>query len=296
MQAQLACSVNAELGEGPVWVAHEQALWFVDIKGRRLHRWLPRSGTLSAWSTPGPPGFAVPRACGGLLVGVRRALYGFEPGSGTFQAMREVEPHRPENRLNDGCVSPEGEVWFGSMHDPEVEPTGSVYRLDASGACVAMDEGYVVTNGPAFSPDGRTFYHTDSVGRTIYAFDRPEPHVLLRKRVLVRIEDPAGYPDGTAVDVEGCLWVALWGGGCVRRYAPDGRLLASVELPCSRVTKIAFAGDDLRTAYVTTARHGLTAAERLAQPHAGSLFSFTAPVAGLAQATVVTGVPAGGGS
>jgi D-xylonolactonase len=282
VQVRRECAVGAELGEGPVWVAHESALWFVDITGHRLHR-LQRTGELRSWRAPGPPGFVLPRANGGFVVGVKGALHRFDPASGVFAPLAEVEAHRPENRLNDGCVSPEGALWFGSMHDPEVQPSGALYRLDAGGRCVALDEGYVVSNGPAFSPDGRIFYHTDSVARTVYAFDRPEPHVLRNKRVLLRIEADAGYPDGTAVDAEGCLWIALWAGWGVRRYSPEGQLLASVSLPCSRVTKVAFGGDDLRTAYVTTARQGLCAAERAAEPHAGDVFSFTAPVAGLAQ-------------
>ena len=283
VQVRRECAVGAELGEGPVWVAHESALWFVDIKGHRLHRLRQRTGELHSWRAPGPPGFLLPHANGGFVVGVKGALHRFDPRSGAFAPLAEVEAHRPDNRLNDGCVSPEGALWFGSMHDPETQPSGALYRLDAGGACVALDEGYVVTNGPAFSPDGRIFYHTDSVARTVYAFDRPEPHALRNKRVLLRIEADAGYPDGTAVDAEGCLWIALWAGGCVRRYSPEGRLLASVSLPCSRVTKVAFGGEDLRTAYITTARQGLSEAERAAQPQAGDVFSFTAPVAGLPQ-------------
>ena len=286
VQVRRECAVGAELGEGPVWVAYESALWFVDIKGQRLHRLQRRTGELRSWRAPGPPGFLLPRAGGGFVVGLKGGLHRFDPASGSFAPLAEVEPHRPDNRLNDGCVSPEGALWFGSMHDPEVQPSGALYRLDGGGGCVALDEGYVVTNGPAFSPDGRIFYHTDSVARIVYAFDRPEPHVLLNKRVLLRIEADAGFPDGTAVDAEGCLWIALWAGGCVRRYSPEGRLLASVSMPCSRVTKVAFGGEDLRTAYVTTARQGLSEAERAAEPHAGDLFSFIAPVAGLAQPPV----------
>ncbi len=291
MRAEHAFAVGAELGEGPVWFAHESALWLVDIKGCRLHRLRPGTGEQRSWPTPAPPGFLAPRAAGGLVVGLKGAIHRFDPASGQFTALVPVEPHLPENRLNDGCVSPEGALWFGSMHDPQIRPSGTLYRLDAEGRCVRLDAGYIVTNGPAFSPDGRTFYHTDSPARTVYAFDRPEPHVLTGKRVLIRIEAAAGYPDGTAVDAEGCLWIALWSGWAVRRYSPDGRLLATVRLPCSQVTKVAFGGADLRTAYVTTARQGLSPAERAAQPLAGDVFCFSAPAAGLPQpqATVACG-------
>ena len=283
MRAEHAFALGAELGESPLWIGSQEALWLVDIKGRRLHRLAAHGGEQRSWAAPECPGFLAERAAGGLVVGLQSGLHHFDPASGAYTLLARVEPHLPDNRLNDGCVSPEGAVWFGSMHDPEREPSGALYRLDAERGCVCLDTGYVVTNGPAFSPDGRTFYHTDSPARTVYAFDRPEPHRLTNKRALIRIESGAGYPDGTTVDAEGCLWVALWAGWSVRRYSPRGQLLATVTLPCAQVTKVAFGAAGLRTAYVTTARQGLSAAERAAQPLAGDVFCFNAPVAGLVQ-------------
>lgn len=126
-----------------------------------------------------------------------------------------------------------------------------------------LDEGYIVANGPAFSPDGRVIYHCDSAKRIVSAFDRPAARTLTHRRVFVRIEDGAGFPDGTAVDAEGCLRVALWDGWCARRYSPQERQPATVRLPCANVTKIAFGESDLRTACVTTAR----CASELRSPH-----------------------------
>jgi len=281
MHATHVCKVGAELGEGPVWVERESALWFVDIKSRRAHRWHPATREHRFWAAPEQPGFIVPLRGDGFLVGLKTGLYRFDPQADEFVHVVDVEPHLPGNRLNDGCVSPEGALWFGSMHDAEAEASGALYRLDEQGRCVALDKGYVITNGPAFSPDGRVFYHTDTSNRTVYAFDRPEPHTLTRKRVFVRLEDGAGWPDGTTVDQEGCVWIALWGGWGVRRYSPGGELLAAVRLPCANVTKIAFGGPDLRTAYVTTAWKGMTREQRAAQPLVGDLFSFEAPAPGL---------------
>ena len=281
MDAEHVCTVGAELGEGPVWVERESALWFVDIKAPRAHRWHPGKREHRFWAAPEQLGFLEPLHGGGFIAGLETGLYRFDPQAPEFVHLVHVEPNLPGNRLNDGNVSPEGELWFGSMHDPEVEPSGALYRLDAHGRCVCLDKGYVITNGPAFSPDGRVFYHTDTSDRTVYAFDRPEPHTLTRKRVFVRMEEGDGWPDGTTVDQEGCVWIALWGGWGVRRYSPEGKLLATARLPCANVTKIAFGGPDLRTAYVTTAWKGMTPAERAAQPLAGDLFSFTAPAPGL---------------
>jgi sugar lactone lactonase YvrE len=292
MEARHVSKVGAELGEGPVWVERDAALWFVDIKGRRAHRWHPLNRELSAWTAPEKPGFLAPLRGGGFIAGLKSGLHRFDPHTGEFLHLTQVEPDLPDNRLNDGSVSPEGELWFGSMHDPESARTGALYRLDASGHCVALDRGYIITNGPAFSPDGQTFYHTGTADRTVYAFDRPEPHLLTRKRVFVQIEEGAGHPDGTTVDQEGCVWIALWGGWGVRRYSPQGELLATVRLRCANVTKIAFGGPDLRTAYVTTAWKGLKSEERAAQPLAGDLFSFEAPAPGLRPVEVAP--PAGG--
>jgi D-xylonolactonase len=286
MDATHVCKVGAELGEGPVWVERESALWFVDIKSRRAHRWHPGTGEHRFWAAPEQPGFIAPLHGGDFVVGLKTGLHRFDPQACEFVHLAHVEPHLPANRLNDACVSPEGALWFGSMHDPEADPSGALYRLDADGRCVSLDTGYVITNGPAFSPDGRVFYHTDTSNRTVYAFDRPQPHELAGKRVFVRIEEGAGWPDGTTVDQEGCVWIALWGGWGVRRYSPEGRLLATVRLPCAQVTKVAFGGRELRTAYVTTAWKGMTPEQRAAQPLAGDLFAFEAPAPGLRPAEV----------
>ena len=279
-EAEHVCRVGAELGEGPVWVAREAALWFVDIKGRQVRRYDPATGLHSAWQAPGQPGFIVPVRGGGFIVGLHSGLHAFDPESGQFTYWSAVEPQAPANRLNDASVGPDGALWFGSMDDLETRPTGALYRLCAGARPAALDDGYVITNGPAFSPDGRVFYHTDTLEGVVYAFDHREPGKLSAKRVFARIADSDGYPDGTTVDAEGCVWIALWSGWGVRRYSPAGELLAMARVACANVTKIAFGGEDGCTAYVTTAWKGLSPAQRAAQPLAGDLFRFRAPAPG----------------
>ena len=281
-QPQCVWTLGAELGEGPLWSAREGALWFVDIKQSRVHRFVPHSGEERSWDAPAPPGFIARHADGGFIVGLKTGLHNFDPPTGEFTRRHEVEPHKPGNRLNDGCVDAEGHLWFGSMDDGEEVASGSLYKLTHDGPR-AMDDGYVITNGPAFSPDGRTLYHTDTLERVIYAFDRSTDGAISNKRVFALIEDGAGYPDGPAVDSEGCLWTGLFGGWSARRYSPTGEFLTEVRFPCANVTKIAFAGADLRTAYATTAWKGLDAQARAQQPLAGGLFRFMVDVPGLPQ-------------
>lgn len=278
----LACKVGAELGEGPVWVERDAALWFVDIKGPRVHRFDPATGERRSWDAPEQCGFALPmqRPALQLLAGLKTGLHEFDPATGRFTLYATVEPHLPDNRLNDGAVSPDGALWFGSMDDFAKRPSGSLYRMNPGGRCVPLDSGYVVSNGPAFSPDGHTFYHTDTLERRVYAFDRDASGALTGRRVLIEIETDGGLPDGTAVDAEGCLWIAMWGGWGVRRYSPAGELLSQVRLPCANVTKVAFGGPAYSSVFVTTAWHGLAAAQRAEQPLAGDLFCFDSDVPG----------------
>jgi sugar lactone lactonase YvrE len=258
----------------------ERALWFVDIKQRRIHRYDPAAGDGRSWDAPSQPGFLVPYERGGFIVGLANGLHRFGPDAGAFFPLVEVEPELPGNRLNDGAVDHKGRLWFGSMDDGERAPSGRLYRLERDGPR-ALDDGYVITNGPAFSPDGKVFYHTDTLAKTIYAFDLDEAGAITNKRAFVRIEEGAGYPDGSVVDEEGCLWTSLFGGWGVRRYSPSGELVRTVEFPCANVTKIAFGGPDLRTVYATTARKGLKPEDLAVQPDAGGLFRFDADVRGL---------------
>jgi D-xylonolactonase len=273
--------LGCELGEGPVWSPSEQALWFVDIKRGHIHRHDARKGKGRSWPAPAPPGFLARLQDGGWLAGLKTGLHRFDPETGVFALHCEVEPDRPGNRLNDGAVDALGRLWFGSMDDAEVEPTGRLYRLEPGAKPESHDAGYVITNGPAFSPDLKTLYHTDTLGRVIYAFDLDEEGRLGPRHVFARIAEDQGYPDGPAVDAEGCVWTGLFGGWGLNRYAPTGELLQHVPFPCANVTKPAFGGADYRTLYVTTARKGLTPKDIEAQPLAGGLFALPVPTPGL---------------
>jgi D-xylonolactonase len=283
--ARLQWPLAAELGEGPVWLPSERALWFVDILGRCLHRLDPASDTRESFAMPGRPSFVVPAADGGLVVGMELALLRVD-AHGTLGEWIAVVGGDPNCRTNDATVDPRGRLWFGTMDLGQRSPTGQVHVYDglavrpAGGQCP-------ITNGPAVSPDGTVLYHVDTLAGTIWAFDISTRDVLEDGRVFATIDPADGFPDGVTVDSQGCVWVALWGGWKVRRYSSAGELLTSVAIPCSQVTKIAFGGEGLRTAFVTTARVGLSAEELLEQPSAGGLFAFQAPAPGLPTHAVV---------
>lgn len=275
---RLVAPIAAALGEGPVWWPEDGALWFVDIKGGRLHRHCAQGGAARTVETGGQPSFVLPAHDGRLVVGSNGQVLALHAdGSGREVLCDMAMP--AHNRTNDATVDLHGRLWFGTMDDAELRATGALYCLDrAQLSC--LGGAAVVTNGPAVSRDGATLYHVDSGARTIWRHAIGDGPVLHRSEVFVQLAAADGFPDGVVLDSEDCLWVALWDGWQVRRYAADGRLLLTVDLPCARVTKIAFGGPDLRTAYITTARVGLDAGQLAQQPLAGALFAFDAPVPG----------------
>lgn len=276
--AELIWDVQAELGEGPVWDAARGCLWFVDIKGRKLHRYDPADGRKRSWDTPDQTGFALPAEDGSLICGVRGGLHRFDPESGAFELVQRVEADRPQNRLNDGFVAPGGTLWFGSMDDSEATLSGALYRW-RGGELTRHDDGYRVTNGPALSPDGRTMYHHDTTERRVYAFDHDDGF-LTNKRLFAITED--GFADGPSVDQDGVLHVGLFNGWGVARFSPAGERIGTIRLPVQTVTKAAFGGPDLRDLYCTTAWLG-NADKRAAQPTLGGLYRVRVATPGLPQ-------------
>jgi xylono-1,5-lactonase len=283
-------SLGAALLEGPVWVARDAALWFVDIKGQRVHRLKPGSSDRQSYQAPDQIGFCLPCADGGFVAGLKSGLARFDPATGAFSPLVDPEPGLPGNRLNDATTDPGGRLWFGTMDDAEVEASGRIYRLGADGQCVAATPAVSISNGPAFSPDGRTIYHVDTLGGKIHAATVAPDGTLHDPRLLVQITPADGYPDGPSVDSEGCIWIGLYNGWAARRYSPAGELLETVHFPVSAVTKITFGGPGLQTAYATTAAKHLSPKARAAEPQAGDLFSFSVPVPGLPTTPISVGL------
>lgn len=272
---------GAKLGEGPVWDPVRDVLWFVDIKEHKIHCFNPREKSVMAWDAPGQVGWVLPAAGGKLVAGLQTGLALFDPKSAAFEPLSSVEPNLPGNRLNDATVARDGCIWFGSMDDGETALTGRFYRWDGKAICNVDVAACCITNGPALSPDQRTLYHVDTAGGLVFASALNESGKVMSTREFARIDTADGHPDGCSVDGEGNVWLGLWGGWRARLYSPEGTILREVRLPVSNVTKIALGGKDMKTAYVTTARAGLTEKQLAEQPLAGSLFAFKVDVPGI---------------
>lgn len=275
--ARVAVPTRTRLGEGPHWAAAEGAVYWVDILGCALHRLHLASGNHRTWPMPEPICWLVNHGDGA----------GFQAGFASGMAQLTLEPlaigpvtplgpGRPDHRLNDAKVDPAGRLWAGVMQIDGTAATGGLYRI-AGGQIALADAGYLVPNGPAFSPDGAFLYHADSPRRIIHRFAIAGDGTLHDGCVHIRFGDDWGVPDGMTVDAAGHLWVAHWDGGCVSRFDPDGRRVLAVPVPASRPTSPCFAAPGLDRLFVTSAADGCDA-----EALAGALFEIdTGGVAGL---------------
>ena len=273
--------VGALLGEGPVWVARDAALYWVDIKGYKIFR-LDKVGEVHQWTTPFRIASLAPRHRGGFVAGTDRGFAEVDLDAMRFEPFGHPEADRVNNRFNDGKLDRAGRFWAGTMDDTEQAATGALYRLDPNRSWYRADDNYRVTNGPAFSRSGRLMYHNDSARQVTYVFDLDEAGMPSNRREFALHGEGDGYPDGMTVDAEDCLWVAFWDGWCVRRFSPAGICLAKFHLPVQMPTSCAFGGPLLDKLYVTSASIGLSESEREQQPCAGGLFMLDTSCVGLA--------------
>lgn len=277
---QVRCVVNAadRLGEGPVWSAAEQKLYWFDIKGLRLAWYEPATEESGSFTLPMRASAAVPRAKGGLFVATEQGLAVIHPEAGTIEL---VQPYQLGQgfRTNDGKVDMAGRFWWSTMDDDGGKRPGSVFRTDPDGKTTRVLTGIHIPNTVSFSPDGKTLYMADSKLQTLFAHQTDD---LSKVREFAHTRGTAASPDGSAVDAAGYLWNAQWGGGRIVRYSPEGRVDQVVQVPVEQPTSCAFGGPDLSTLYVTSAWDELSDAARARQPLAGGLFALDVGVKGLA--------------
>ncbi len=289
-EVRMVLDAESKLGEGVSWDAQRGIVWFVDIKRHRLWHYDPDSGSHSFAEAPEQIGWALPAEGGLLLCGLKDGLYTFDPGTREFTKLSAVPGEPPGNRLNDACTDPWGRAWFGSMDDGENSPSGRFYVFDKGEIVPAGPSGIAVTNGPAVNPQGDRIYFTDTSAKKIMVADLTRGGMgEIRPFVDTSVLFPGASPDGPSVDAEDHLWTTLYHGARVARFSPDGELVATVSLPARDITKMAFGGSELKTAYVTTATKNMGPADMKEFPGAGSLLAFDAPVAGFAGTSVKLG-------
>lgn len=264
------------LGEGPSWSARENAVYWVDILGRRLSRLSIDDDSVCEWEMPEPIGWVIEREnAPGFIAGFQSGFAELTLDPVAITPIADPEPDKPDNRMNDAKADAAGRIWAGTMPFDCDKPSGALYRLDPDRSWRRMDEGYIVANGPAISGDGRTLYHTDSGKRTVYRLALGADGSLGAREQFIRFPDDWGAPDGMTCDAEDGLWIAHWAGGRVSRFTRDGLLDRAIELPASQITSCAFAGPELDRMFVTSAADGVNEAA------GGALFEVDPGVRGL---------------
>jgi sugar lactone lactonase YvrE len=262
-----------EVGEGPVWLGSEQQLVWVDITRDLVHRLDPATNQTESIDVGQPVGAVAPRVTGGLVAAVQDGFGFIDATTGSLEIIAEVESENPDNRMNDGKCDSAGRFWAGTMAYDLTPGAGALYRLNTDRSVVKVLEDVTLSNGLGWSPDDTSMYFIDSATNGVDVFDyEPNTGNVRNGRRLINIPQELGMPDGMTVDSEGFLWVALWGGGSVRRYAPDGTPDHVIEVPASQVTSCAFGGKDLSELFITSATHELPEHEISRQPSAGALF------------------------
>ena len=244
---------RATLGEGPCWEPVEGALYWTDIPAHKVHR-LAADGTHATWDAGQPVGAIVPRAAGGLVLAAKDGFWALDPVTGQLALLVDVESDMPETRMNDGACDRAGRFFAGTMAEDESPGAGTLYRLDPHHEVTPVLGGVGISNGIGWSLDESRMYYIDSLTHSVDVFDYDAASGAVgNRRVFAGVGGNGVLPDGLAVDADGCVWVALWGGAAVQRYGPEGRLEQTLEIPAAHVTSCAFGGPGLGTLYITTA-------------------------------------------
>lgn len=284
MNPELVLDVRAELGEGPSWDGKNGVLYWVDILRGLVHIFEPKESRDTSVRAGEYVSCVVPRKSGGVAVTLQHGFHTIDLKSGKASPLAQVEKGVAGNRFNDGKCDPAGRFWAGTMDMKEKSASGALYRLEKNKVRKILS-GVSISNGLGWSPDNRTMYYIDTPTRKVSAFDYDMKTGDVRNRktvVYFSSPDQPGNPDGMAVDAEGMIWVAHWGGYRITRWNPaTGRPLDSVSLPVAQVTSCCFGGRNLDELYITTARTGLSHQALLRQPHAGSLFRVRTGLRGL---------------
>jgi len=282
---ELILDAKATLGEGALWDVTTKRLFWVDILQSQLHRFDPATKTDEVFDVGEHVGTVVTAAKGGVMLAVKRGFAHFNLETKVLKLVAEPEKGKEGLRFNDGKCDPKGRFWAGSYAYNDAPGAGTLFRLDPDGSVRIMEKNVTCSNGLAWDLWRRLFYFIDSGTKSIVAYDYNHADGAIdHKRVVVQCTPEDGVPDGMAIDVDGKLWVAHWGGSQIVRWDPDtGRALKRIKVPVSQPTALAFGGNRLDKLYITSARLGLTDAQLLKEPQAGGLFVVTPGICGVEQ-------------
>ena len=281
MTPDLVFDARVQLGEGPVWDDRRARLLFVDIMRGHVHEFDPATKTDRILDVGEPVGAVASATRGDWIVATQTGFSRLDPETGVTSPIASIEADRPETRMNDGCVDSRGRFWAGTMGMGGLRERGALYRLDPDGSVTRVLAGVSISNGIDWSPDDRLMYYVDTPTGRVDCFDFDADDGAIRnRRAWVEVPTKLGWPDGLVVDADGYVWLALWEGGALHRYAPDGRLQQVVRFPVTLTTKPAFGGPDLDDLYVTSAWIELDESARAREPLAGAVFRLRSGVRG----------------
>jgi sugar lactone lactonase YvrE len=285
-KGQLVCAykANAILGEGPVWSPKENVLYWVDILGKKLHRFDPAVSKDYILQMPESLTSVALRETGGLIGTFIKKIVGIDPKTGSYKEIAKIEPREQENRFNDAKCDRQGRFLAGTMNCHHLEkPHGSLYRIDPDHSVHCLQKEIACSNGLGWNPEGTVFYFTETHRHSIYSYHYDINNGSINdKKVFVQIDPKSGaFPDGLTVDRAGSVWGALYGIGQIVRYSPKGKIEFVLQLPVPRVTSCAFGGKELDILFITTATEGMTEEEIHLSPLSGSLFAFKPGVKGI---------------
>lgn len=283
MEASILFNSEMMLGEGPVWDSRTSKMYCIDILGNSIHYFNPDGSGHGQYDVGKKVGFVIPTEDNRLACGVEDGFGLFDPNTNNFEYTAKPEPDHIGNRFNDGKCDAKGRIWGGTMNMDESKVTGNLYSITQSKVSHQLS-GIGISNGLDWSPDTKTFYYIDSPTCEVKAFDFDlEAGTIINPRVIIKMNESLGFPDGMTVDSEGMLWIAHWGGYCVRRWNPfTAEILMEISVPVPQPTSCCFGGKDLNTLYITSARKGLNEEKLKKYPASGAVFIVHSDVRGKA--------------